>query len=54
MFLEIIFLISYPPHHQSRIFGQILAIFLPNFGEIWLKIGESWLKNREIWLNASS
>jgi len=24
--------------HQARIFGQ----FLPNFGEIWLKIGQIW------------
>jgi len=26
--------------HQARISGKFLPIFLPNFGEIWLKIGQ--------------
>ena len=28
---------------QARIFGQILSIFLPNFGEIWLNSSRKFL-----------
>jgi len=36
--------------HQAMIFGQILPIFLPNFGKIWLQLA----KFGQIWLNSSS